>query len=109
MIGIGRLKHMIMAVETVQADEALRIGLVGQVCAPDELLDKATAFARQLLNKAPQAMGMAKHIINACQNVDTETGRLLERLGQSVLIRTEDNKEGMAAFQGKRPGHFKGR
>jgi len=36
------------------------------------------------------------------------TGRLLERLGQSVLIRTEDNKEGMAAFQGKRPGRFKG-
>jgi enoyl-CoA hydratase/carnithine racemase len=108
MIGIGRLKQMIMAVETVPAEEALRIGLVGQVCAPDELLDKAAAFARQLLKKAPQAMGMAKHIINACQNVDTETGRLLERLGQSVLIRTEDNKEGMAAFQGKRPGQFKG-
>src|SRR6267154_2725270 len=107
MVGIGRLKHMIMAVETVQAEEALRIGLVGQVCAPDKLLDQAAAFARQLLKKAPQAMGMAKHIINACQTVDTETGRLLERLGQSVLIRTEDNKEGMAAFQGKRPGRFK--
>jgi enoyl-CoA hydratase/carnithine racemase len=78
------------------------------VCAPDELMDKAAAFARRLLQKAPQAMGMAKHIINACQNVDTETGRLLERLGQSVLIRTEDNKEGMAAFQGKRPGRYKG-
>ena len=108
MIGIGRLKHMIMAVETVQAEEALRIGLVSQVCAPEELMDKANTFARQLLKKAPQAMGMAKHIINACQNVDTETGRLLERLGQSVLIRTEDNKEGMASFQGKRPGRFKG-
>jgi enoyl-CoA hydratase/carnithine racemase len=108
MIGIGRLKQMIMAVEAVQAEEAVRIGLAGQVCAPEELMEKAVAFARQLLKKAPQAMGMAKHIINACQNVDTETGRLLERLGQSVLIRTEDNKEGMAAFQGKRPGQFKG-
>jgi enoyl-CoA hydratase/carnithine racemase len=92
----------------VEAEEALRIGLAGQVCAPEELMEKAVVFARQLLEKAPQAMGMAKHIINACQNVDTETGRLLERLGQSVLIRTEDNKEGMAAFQGKRPGQFKG-
>src|SRR5882757_5717681 len=98
MIGIGRLKQMIMAVEPVQAEEAYRIGLVGQVCAPDELMEKAVSFARRLLKKAPQAMGLAKHIINACQNVDTETGRLLERLGQSVLIRTEDNKEGMAAF-----------
>ena len=108
MIGIGRLKHMIMAVETVPAEEALRIGLVSQVCAPDDLMREALAFAQRLLKKAPQAMGMAKHIINACQNVDTETGRLLERLGQSVLIRTQDNKEGMAAFQGKRPGRFKG-
>ena len=108
MIGIGRLKQMIMAVETVQAEEAQRIGLVGQVCAPEELMSAATAFARQLLQKAPQAMGMAKHIINTCQNVDTETGRLLERLGQSVLIRTQDNKEGMAAFQGKRSARFKG-
>jgi enoyl-CoA hydratase/carnithine racemase len=108
MIGIGRLKQMIMAVEPVQAEEALRIGLASQVCAPEELMEKALAFARQLLKRAPQAMGMAKHIINACQNVDTETGRLLERLGQSVLIRTEDNKEGMAAFQGKRPARYKG-
>ena len=108
MIGIGRLKQMIMAVEPVQAEEAVRIGLAGYLCAPDELMEKAMAFARGLLTKAPQAMGMAKHIINACQNVDTETGRLLERLGQSVLIRTEDNKEGMAAFQRKRPAQFKG-
>src|SRR5882757_7893422 len=109
MIGIGRLKQMIMAVEPVQAEEAVRIGLAGYLCAPDELMEKAMAFARGLLTKAPQAMGMAKHIINACQNVDTETGRLLERLGQSVLIRTEDNKEGMTAFLSKRAPKFEGR
>ena len=109
MIGIGRLKQMIMAVETVDAAEAYRIGLVGAVCAPEALMDEALGYARRLLTKAPQAMGMAKHIINACQNVDTETGRLLERLGQSVLIRTDDNKEGMTAFQEKRAARFKGR
>jgi enoyl-CoA hydratase/carnithine racemase len=109
MIGIGRLKHMIMAVETVGAEDALCIGLVGQVHPPELLLERTMAFARGLLTKAPQAMGMAKHIINACQNVDTETGRLLERLGQSVLIRTDDNKEGMTAFQSKRPAQFEGR
>ena len=108
MIGIGRLKQMIMAVETIDATEAYRIGLVTKLCAPEALMDEAMAFARKLLTKAPQAMGMAKHIINACQNVDTETGRLLERLGQSVLIRTEDNLEGMAAFQEKRPARFRG-
>jgi len=109
MIGIGRLKEMVIAVEPVSAEKAERIGLVNDVFAADELMDKTLAFARRLLTKAPQAMGMAKHIINICQNVDTETGRILERLGQSVLIRTEDNKEGMNAFQQKRTPQFKGR
>src|SRR3984893_4856273 len=58
MIGIGRLKEMIMAVEPVHAEEALRIGLAGQVCAPGELMENSLAFVRQLLKRAPQAMGM---------------------------------------------------
>ena len=72
-------------------------------------MEGAIDFARHLLKLAPQAMGMGKHIINMCQNVDTETGRLLERLGQSILIKTEDNKEGMTAFVEKRRPKFKGR
>jgi enoyl-CoA hydratase/carnithine racemase len=60
------------------------------------------------LARAPLAMGMAKHIINTCQNVDTETGRILERLGQSILIQTRDNTEGMTAFIEKRPARFEG-
>src|SRR5215213_2498109 len=95
MIGIGRLKEMVMAVRPVKADKALQIGLVTEVVPSDELMNSALALARDLARLAPQAMGMAKHIINICQNVDTETGRQLERLGQSVLIRTSDNKEGM--------------
>ena len=54
-------------------------------------------------------MGMGKQIINMCQNVDTETGRMLERLGQSILIKTQDNKEGMQAFIEKRKPSFKGK
>ncbi|MFK4446448.1 enoyl-CoA hydratase/carnithine racemase [Caballeronia udeis] len=109
MIGMGRLKEMIMAVEPVDAESAFRIGLATRLCEDETLLSDTIAFARKLLTKAPQAMGMAKHIINACQNVDTETGRMLERLGQSVLIRTEDNHEGMSAFLSKRAPKFKGR
>jgi len=109
MIGIGRLKEMVMAALPVKADEALRIGLVNRVYPQDQFMDGVMAFARHLLTLAPTAMGMAKHIINMCQNVDTETGRMLERLGQSILIQTEDNKEGMRAFLEKRKPAFKGR
>lgn len=109
MIGMGRLKEMVMAALPVEAEDAHRIGLVHRVFAQDELLPKTMDFARQLLKRAPQAMGMGKHIINMCQNVDTETGRLLERLGQSVLIRTDDNQKGMRSFHEKRKPKFSGK
>src|SRR5690606_5640867 len=108
MIGMGRLKEMVIAALPVPADEALRIGLANRVHAGDELMEGAMAFADILLSRAPLAMGMAKHIINTCQNTDTETGRILERLGQSILIQTQDNKEGMTAFIEKRKPRFRG-
>jgi enoyl-CoA hydratase/carnithine racemase len=109
MIGIGRLKEMIMAVKPVKADKALHIGLVTEVVSGEKLMEHALAYARDLKKLAPQAVGIAKHVINMCQNVDTETGRQLERLGQSVLIRTQDNKEGMSAFKEKRKPKFTGK
>jgi enoyl-CoA hydratase/carnithine racemase len=83
--------------------------LVTEVVSGEKLMEHALAYARDLKKLAPQAVGIAKHIINMCQNVDTETGRQLERLGQSVLIRTQDNKEGMSAFKEKRKPKFTGK
>jgi len=109
LIGIGRLKEMVMSAMPVSAERAESWGLVHRACEKDELMDGALELARHLLGRAPLAMGMAKHIINTCQNVDTETGRILERLGQSVLIRSEDAREGMKAFREKRSPTFKGK
>jgi enoyl-CoA hydratase/carnithine racemase len=107
MIGIGRLKEMVMAALPLPAERAETIGLVHRVYEKEQLLDGALDFATHLLGRAPLAMGMAKHIINTCQNVDNETGRILERLGQSILIRSEDAREGMRAFREKRNPNFK--
>lgn len=109
LIGMGRLKEMVIAALPVGAEKAEQIGLVNRVFTPKDLMKGTMDFARMLATRAPVAMGMAKHIINTCQNVDTETGRILERLGQSILIQTEDNKEGQAAFREKRKPKFKGR
>lgn len=107
LIGMGRTKEMIMAALPVSAERAEAIGLVHRACEREELMDRAIEFATHLLGRSPLAMGMAKHIINTCQNVDTETGRILERLGQSILITSEDAREGMRAFREKRPPNFK--
>ncbi len=109
MIGLGRLKEMVIAALPIEAQRAYDIGLATRVVPHDVFMEGVFDFARILLARAPLAMGMAKHIINTCQNVDTETGRILERLGQSILIQTRDNTEGMAAFIEKRPARFEGR
>ncbi|MEX2454968.1 MAG: enoyl-CoA hydratase/isomerase family protein [Rhodospirillaceae bacterium] len=109
MIGIGRLKEMMMTTLPVDAETAERWGLVNRVFSADDLMEGTLAFARVLVERAPLALGMAKHVINTCQNTDTETGRLIERLGQSVLIQSEDAREGNRAFREKRKPEWKGR
>ena len=98
-----------MTTMPVDAPTAEKWGLANRVFAPDDLLPGTLAFARILAERAPLALGMAKHVINTCQNTDTETGRLIERLGQSVLIQSEDSREGNAAFREKRKPAWKGR
>jgi enoyl-CoA hydratase/carnithine racemase len=109
MIGLGRLKEMMMTTLPVSATTALAWGLATRVYPAGQLREATLEFARVLLQRAPLALGMSKHVINTCQNVDTETGRLIERLAQSVLIRTDDCREGNAAFREKRRPQWKAR
>ncbi len=109
IMGIGRLKEMVMTGDPVSAEDAYRIGLANHVVAPDELLNKAKEIAGRMLMRVPQAVGMAKLIINACRGLDSESGRLFERLGQSNLINTEDAQRGMLTFEHKKKLSFVGR
>jgi len=108
-VGLARTKEMIISAEPIDAREAWRIGLVNRVVKPKNLLTDVYAYAAKLTKKSPFAMGMGKHIVNLCVNTDMHTGRDLERLGQSVLVLSEDHKEGMSAFFEKRKPVFKGR
>jgi enoyl-CoA hydratase/carnithine racemase len=108
-VGLSRAKRLVMTGEMVLAEQALALGLVDEVHAPDELLPKAMAFAQSLARRAPQALGIAKVVLNQCARVDPDTARNFERLGQSVLKKTEDHTEGARAFVEKRPAQFTGR
>ena len=95
--------------EIIAADEALRVGLVNRVVDDAELASEARALASRLAAKAPQALGLAKRVIQSCVSADLHTARTLESFGQSILIKTEDHREGVKAFREKRRPRFEGR
>ncbi len=108
-VGLGRAKELVMLSRNVGADDAKTLGLATEVAPEGEVLDGAIALATELSAFAPLALGMAKFVLNTCTDVDHETGRRLERLGQSVLKTTEDHAEGAKAFLERRSPDWQGR
>src|SRR5712692_4819163 len=82
LVGFGRAKELVLTGEIVSADEALRCGLVNRVVEDAELASEARALAARLAAKAPQALGLAKRVIQSCVSADLHTARTLESFGQ---------------------------
>jgi enoyl-CoA hydratase/carnithine racemase len=108
-VGLSTAKRLVMTAEMVPAERALHYGLIDEVFPADRLMEESLAFARRLAARAPQALGIAKVVLNNCARVDPDTARNFERLGQSILKKTEDHLEGARAFVEKRPPQFTGR
>ena len=109
LVGPAVAKRLIMTGEIIEASRALDYGLVEEVVSAEVLKEHCLDFARTLANRAPLAVGSAKLVINQCVNVDTETGRNLERIAQSALKLTSDHKEGVESFLKKRRPKFLGK
>ena len=106
LVGLARAKEILMLEGVMGAERANELGLVTRLVDAGEAVPSALAMADTLAAKAPLALGMAKLVLNACAEVDLETGRRFERLGQSVLKKTRDHAEGVAAFISKRPAQW---
>lgn len=103
-VGHGRARQILMFGQVVEAEEALRIGLVDQLCAPGAALDAAMACAALVEQQAPLPLAMTKALL--ADGLDL----LLEREGelQSQLFLSADHAEGKAAFLAKRIPAFTG-
>lgn len=105
---IGRAKAMdiILTGRTINASEALELGLVNKVVSSDNLMAEVVSMAEVILSKSPHAIRQAKVAINKGLEVDTNMGCELEG-NLFALCFGEEQREGMSAFLEKRQAHFK--
>ena len=108
LIGKGRAKELLYTGDMINAEEALKIGLVNHVVPLAELLDKAKAIAAKIVERAPLAVQITKAAINRGIEMDQRSGISYEAEVFGLMFSTEDQKEGMAAFLEKRKANFKG-
>jgi enoyl-CoA hydratase len=108
LVNRGRGKELVMSGATIDAAEALRIGLVEKVVPHDKLMETARAMAANIASKGPLAVSSAKALINLAEDVPLVQGCAAEAEAFGSCFSTQDQKEGMAAFVEKRKPAFKG-
>jgi enoyl-CoA hydratase len=109
LLGRGKATELLFEGTQIGAEEALKIGLIHKAFNREELLEKTLGYAHQLAKQAPIAIGLIKKCINEGVDVDLKRGLALEREALLMALQTEDAKEGVEAYLGKRPPVFKGR
>jgi enoyl-CoA hydratase len=109
LVGKGIAMQLVLTGEPITADEALRIGLVNEVTAPDELIPRAEVIAQKIIANAPLAVQYAMEAVNKGMEMTLQEGLYLEAVLFGVACATEDKKEGTTAFLEKRAAQFKGK
>lgn len=107
-VGVGRARELTYTAELVDAEEALRIGLVNRICAPEELMGHAQATAEKIASKGPLAVAASKRSFIRGEDVPLPTANALEREAFAGLFGSKDQTEGTSAFIEKREAKFAG-
>ncbi len=107
LINSGRAAEMILTGDIIDANEALRIGLVNKIFSAEELMTKTVEIAEKISSKGQIAVQMALRAIVSCDDITETEGQNIESSLFAVCCGTEDFKEGSSAFLEKRKPNFK--
>jgi enoyl-CoA hydratase len=104
LVGPAKAKDLVFSGRFVGAEEALAIGLVDKVVAPDDVYDAAVELVSRYANGPAFALRAAKEAIDEGLDVDLDTGLRIERKLFAGLFATEDRAIGMTSFVENGPG-----
>lgn len=108
-IGAGNASLLLLTGDFIDAQTALRMGLIQEIVDPAELQARAVELAQSIAEKAPIAIQMTKHMVRVAQNTALDVGLMVENDSFAYCMTTEDAEEGQKAFAEKRPPVFRGR
>jgi enoyl-CoA hydratase len=109
VVGPAHARDLLLTGRVVEADEALRLGLVSRVVAADGFLDDVLATAADVAATAPIAARLTKIALADGGHADFESALQWEALAQPMTLATDDLQEGIAAAREKRAPQFRGR
>lgn len=107
-LGKSKAMHLILTGDMFSAEEALRCGLVAKVVPAEVLMQETLEVAKQIAQKAPVAVMLAKEAVHKAHEMTLKDGLDFERRNFYLTFSSADQKEGMKAFLDKRSPEYKG-
>jgi enoyl-CoA hydratase len=108
LIGQAKAAEMILTGESIDAGEALRIGLIHRMVSSDALMTAATDLAKEMSEKSPLSLSYAKEALYSAADLTLDQGLNKEMGLYFLLFSTSDRTEGLTAFKEKRKPQFEG-